>query len=163
MKTITANLPIAFIFDPINHKRACYSLDGGENWMNHGEYCERMAKAILGYKPTKDSVAFDKGHDLPELQASIKSYKCGLSDCKNMPENPKDFLKDFWKRETAKMFIYVCDHGDYMNLYLLNRSEFRMFVNRFFKWEVTSSRHNFRMYTCDNKVERWLHENFPVK
>lgn len=162
MKIITAELPIPFIYDP-THTRSRYSLNNGENWMNHGEYCEKMAKAILGYKPTKDSVAFDKGHDLPELNASIKSYKCGLSDCKDMPKTPDAFMKDFWKREKATLFIYVCDHGDYMNLYFLNRSEFKQFIDKFAKWEESSGRHNFRMYTCDNKVERWFAETFIVE
>ena len=48
MKVITAETPLPYVYDP-NHARASYTLNNGKNWMNHGEFCERMAKAILGF------------------------------------------------------------------------------------------------------------------
>lgn len=156
MKIITAETPLNFIYDP-KHNRARYSLNG-ENWMNHGEFCERIAKAILGFQPTKDSVAFDKGYDIPELKASVKSYKCGLSNCKDMPKTPDAFLAEFWKRDIAELHIYVCDHGEYFNLYLMNTPEFKAFIARFGKWEEDP--HTFRISTCDNKIETWLLANY---
>ena len=157
MKIITSELPISYIYDPA-HSRARYSINGGESWMNHGEFCERMAKAILGFNPDKDSVAFDKGYDIPELKASVKSYKCGLSNCKDMPRNPAEFIAEFWKRDIAELHIYVCDHGETMTLYMMNTPEFQRFIGHFAKWEEDT--HNFRMYTCDSKVERWLTDNY---
>ena len=157
MKMITAEMPMPYLFDP-THKRAPYSLDGGNKWMNHGEFCERMSKVAFGFAPTKDSVAYDKGYDIPELKASVKSYKCGLSNCKDMPQTPTEFLAEFWRRDIAELHIYVCDHGEYLNLYLMDTAEFKGFVEHFAKWE--EARHNFRIYTCDNKVEAWLLENY---
>lgn len=152
MKTITADMPLTYIYDPA-HNRARYSLDG-EKWMNHGEFCERMTKAILGYKPDKDSVAFNKKCDIPELKASVKSYKCGLSDRKDMPKNPIEFMEQFWREDVAELYIYSCDHGEYMNLYMMSEAEFKPFVEHFFTWDEAI--HNFRMYKCDNKAEAWL-------
>ena len=157
MEIITAKTPIAYIYNP-EHKRACYTLNNGQNWMNHGEFCERMAKAILGYEPNKDSVAFDKGYDIPELKASVKSYKCGLSDCKDMPKTKEAFLAEFWKRDIAELHIYVCDHGEYFTLYMMNTPEFKGFIEHFAKWEEDTCK--FRMYTCDTKVEAWLMKNY---
>lgn len=156
MKTLTAETPLTYTYDP-THNRARYTFDG-EKWMNHGEFCERMAKAILGYEPDKDSVAFDEKCDIPELKASVKSYKCGLSDRKDMPKTPVEFMADFWRRDVAELYIYVCDHGNYMNLYFMNEPEFRGFVEHFFTWDEHI--HNFRMYTCDNKAENWLMNNY---
>ncbi len=157
MKIITAKNPLPYIYDP-THARARYTINNGETWMNHGEFCERIAKAILGYTPNKDAVAFDKGFDIPELRASVKSYKCGLSNCKDMPKTPDAFIAEFWKRDIAELHIYVCDHGEYFNLYLMNTAEFKRFITHFAKWDEACK--NFRIYTCDNKTERWLMMNF---
>jgi len=153
MKKITATTPLHYTFDPTRNN-AKYSINDGETWMNHGEFCERMAKAILGYAPTKDAVAFDEGFDLPELKASIKSRKCGLTERKNMPKTPAEFMADFWNREHAELYIYVIDHGEEFNLYMMNRSEFRQFVERFAKWDNYCVK--FRIFTCDTKTERFL-------
>ena len=155
MKKITAPTALPFIFDP-SRNNAKYSLNDGETWMNHGEYCERMTKAILGYAPTKDAIAFDEGYDLPELKASIKSRKCGLTERKDMPKNPADFMADFWKREHAELYIYAIDHGDEFNLYMMNRTEFRRFVEHFAKWDNYCVK--FRINVCDTKTERFLEE-----
>jgi hypothetical protein len=156
MKIITSVTPISYTYNPAR-ARASYTLDG-THWMNHGEFCERMAKVILGFTPSKDSVAFDKGYDIPELKASVKSYKCGLSNCKDMPTTPKAFLAEFWARDIAELHIYVCDHGEYMTLYMMNTPEFQRFIGHFAKWD--ESRKNFRLYTCDSKVEAWLMANY---
>ena len=156
MKIITATTPLAYTYNP-DRSRSSYTFDG-ENWMNHGEFCERMAKAILGYKPDKDSAAFNEKCDIPELKASVKSRRCGLSDRKDMPTNPDEFKEKFWREDVAELYIYVCDHGDTMNLYFMNETEFRGFVEKFFKWDKYL--HNFRMNVCDNTAETWLITNY---
>ena len=160
MKITTSPIPMNFQFDA-SRAQAKYSINGGASWMNHGEFCERIAKAILGYAPTKDAVAFDEGYDLPELKASIKSVRCGLTERKDMPRNPVDFMREFWAREIAERYIYVCDHGDYMTLYTMNPREFREFVSEFARWDAYCVK--FRINTCDSKVERWLMESFEVE
>ena len=133
MKVITADAPMTYTYDP-SHNRARYTLNG-ENWMNHGEFCERMAKAILGFEPHKDSLPFDTDYDIPELKASVKSYKCGLTDRKDMPKTPTEFLSEFWRREIAELHIYVCDHGEYFNLYMMNTAEFRSMIENLATWD----------------------------
>lgn len=156
MKTLTADTPLSYTYDPARG-RASYTFDG-EHWMNHGEFCERMAKAILGYKPDKDSVASNKKCDIPELKASVKSRRCGLSDRKDRPSDPAEFLEKFWREDVAEQYIWVCDHGDTMNLYFMNEIEFRGFVEKFFRWDKHIT--NFRMNICDNTSESWLIANY---
>lgn len=160
MKVITAETPLPYVYDP-NHARASYSLNDGKKWMNHGEFCERMTKAILGFAPSKDSLPFDKNYDIPELKASVKSYKCGLTDKKDMPNTPAEFLSEFWRREIAELHIYACDHGEYFTLYLMDTAEFKGMVEALMGWD--NSAHNFRMYKCDNKVETWLLAHYAEK
>lgn len=156
MKKITSETPLTYIFDT-SRKNAKYSINNGDSWMNHGEFCERMCKAILGFAPTKDAVAFDKGFDIPELKASVKSYKCGLTECHDMPTTPAEFMAAFWEREHAELYIYVVDHGEYFNLYMMNRAEFRKFVEHFAKWDAHCVK--FRINVCDTKTERWLEDH----
>lgn len=63
-------------------ERAKYTLDG-KKYMNHGDFCEVLAKHCLGFKAEKDkNTRFDMGADIPELNASVKSIRCGLTDTK---------------------------------------------------------------------------------
>ena len=71
-----------------------------------------------------------------------------------MPNTPAEFLSEFWRREIAELHIYVCDHGEYFTLYLMNTAEFKGMVEALMSWDNII--HNFRMYKCDNKVETWL-------
>ena len=155
MKKINAATPLPYTFAP-ERMNAKYSMNDGKTWMNHGEFCERMTKAILGYAPTKDAVAFDMGYDLPELKASIKSRKCGLTERHDMPKTPAEFMADFWNREHAELYIYAIDHGEEFNLYMMNRAEFRQFVEHFAKWDAHCVK--FRINVCDTKTERWLED-----
>ena len=90
-----------------DRKGAKYTLDG-EHFMNHGEYAECLAKFVLGYKAEKDAnTRFDKGEDIPELNASVKSWNCGLTDMK-LADNKEEFLHKFWEMSNPNVtYIWV--------------------------------------------------------
>ena len=151
-KTYENNLN--YIFDG-ERRSAKYSLNNGETWMNHGEYCECLAKSVLNLQATKDAnTAFDAGDDIPELHASVKSFGCGLTECKNMPNNPADFLKAFWERDKSTTFIWVYDYGEMVDLWFMDRTEFTEFVNTFATWDNYCVK--FRIKTCNNKINNYL-------
>lgn len=145
---------IEYIYDE-SRKNSKYSLDGGEHYMNHGEYCECLAKAVLGYEAKKDAnTRHDKGHDIPELKASVKSQNCGLTDRKDMPHNKQDFMRKFWRTEKTETYIWVYEDGTIIDLWYMTRKEFQKFVRRFATWDEYCKK--MRIKTCNNKINTWL-------
>lgn len=126
-----------------------------DTWYNHGDYCEMLAKSVLGLEVKKDgNTAFDKGDDIPEYHASVKSWNCGLTECKDMPKNPKDFMRDFWERDHSETFIWVYDYADMVDLWFMDRLEFMEFVNNFASWDNYCVK--YRIKICNNKINAWL-------
>ena len=154
MKKVTYVNTMSYIYEA-DRKGSKYSIDGGEHYMNHGEYAECLAKHLLGYKAHKDAcTAFDKGHDIPEMNASVKSLNCSLSDCKGMPKDPIAFMETFWKRDCSSMFVWVDDYADMVDLWFMDRDEFRQFADRFAVWD--KSLEKFRIKICRNKIIAYL-------
>lgn len=154
MKKATYTNNLTYIYNA-ERTYAKYSLDNGEHWMNHGEYCECLAKSVLGLTAKKDAnTAFDAGDDIPELRASVKSSNCGLTECKNMPKNPEDFMEAFWERDKSETFIWVYDYEESVDLWFMNRTEFAEFVNEFAKWDNHCVK--YRIKTCANKINFYL-------
>ena len=48
MRKETYQNNLSYIFEA-DRKNAKYSIDGGEHFMNHGDYCECLAKSVLGF------------------------------------------------------------------------------------------------------------------
>lgn len=138
-----------------DRKGAKYSLDGGEHYMNHGEYAECLAKSVLGFNAEKDAnTRFDKGEDIPELNASVKSWNCGLTDMK-LADNEKDYLRKFWKMSNHDItYIWVYDYADMVDLWYMTEKEFKQFVKQFGSWDNYCEKIRFK--TCNNKINAWL-------
>ena len=154
MKKVTYVNTMSYIYEA-DRKGAKYSIDGGNKYMNHGEYAECLAKHLLGYEAHKDGcTAFDKGDDIPELNASVKSLNCSLSDCKDMPKDPTAFMEAFWERDHSSMFIWVDDYADMVDLWFMNKEEFKRFAERFATWE--KSLEKYRIKVCRNKIIAYL-------
>lgn len=154
MKKETYVNNLNYIYDS-ERKNAKYSLDNGVHYMNHGEYCECLVKSVLGYEAKKDAnTRYDMGHDIEELKASVKSWGCGLTDRKDMPKTPKQFLKEFWKGEKSEVYIWVFDYADMVDVWYMSRAEFKHFVDTFATWDNYCQK--FRIKTCNNKINAWL-------
>ena len=159
MKKATFVKNLSYIFDA-DRKGAKYSIDGGQKWMNHGDFCECLAKSVLGFKPVKDAnTRSDKGHDLPELNLSIKSFKCGLSDRVDLKalKDPEKFYNQFFADELPNTnYCYVIEYGEFVDLYIMNFEEFKQFVRDMASWDTYSFK--FRFNTCDNKTAKYFEE-----
>jgi hypothetical protein len=137
-----------------DRKGAKYTLDG-EHFMNHGEYAECLAKFVLGYKAEKDAnTRFDKGEDIPELNASVKSWNCGLTDMK-LADNKEEFLHKFWEMSNPNVtYIWVYDYAEQVDLWFMTSEEFKMFVDDCATWDEYAKKIRFKL--CNNKINAWL-------
>lgn len=157
MKKETYEINLEYIFCP-ERKNAKYSINNGLSFMNGGDFCECLAKSVLGFEVKKDAnIRYDKGHDIEELKASVKSWNCGLTDRKDMPKSPKEFLEKFWETENSEMFIWVFPYSEMVDLWYMDRNEFKKFVEKFASWDNYCTK--FRIKTCNNKINAWLEEN----
>lgn len=156
MKKETYEKNLAYIFNP-DRKGAKYSLNNGETWMNHGDFCECLAKSVLGFEAIKDAnTPSHLGHDIPELNASVKSNNCGLSDRKDLKYlEAEEFVRKFFADEKrGTIYIYVFECGEEVTLYYMNRKEFRTFVKKFARYDNYCGK--LRFPKSDTKVVAWL-------
>lgn len=150
---------LTYIFDA-NRANAKYSVDGGQHFMNHGEFCEVLAKSVLGFEPKKDAnTRHDKGDDIPELHASVKSYKAGLTDRKDLRTDKWAYFNGFFadeKRDTT--YIWVYEYDEFVDLWFMNYDEFKEFVLNCAKWDDNKSQKKCRFTLCNNKINRYLED-----
>ena len=149
----TYPITIAYQFDP-TRKNAKYTIDG-VHYMNHGDFCEILAKDALGYEAKKDAnTAFNMGADIPELNASVKSIRCGLTDMK-LGNDPKIWWNRFWAMaDPTQIAIWVCEHDGEVDLWFMSHEEFKEFCKEFAKWDGYCNK--YRISTCANKTNAWL-------
>lgn len=156
MRKETFKKNISYIFDP-NRKNAHYSLNG-ETFFNHGDLCEILAKSVLGYEPKKDAnTRHDKGHDIPELNASVKSYKCGLSDRKDLRVDKWYFFNKFFADELPNTtYIWVYEYGDFVDLWFMDMNEFKTFVLKCGSWDDGAHEKKWRFTKSNNTINKYL-------
>lgn len=149
----TYPITLSYQFDA-NRKYNKYTTNG-KKWMNHGDFCEILAKHCLGYKAEKDpNTRFDKGADISELNASVKSYNCGLTDMK-LGDDPEIWWNRFWAMvDKNQIVIWVCEHDGEVDLWFMTHEEFKEFCIEFAKWDDHSKKYRFK--TCSNKTNAWL-------
>lgn len=149
MRKTTHENTLTYTYDPTRQSRGKYLVNG--KWLNHGDYAEILCKHCLGYEATKDAnTRYDKGHDIPELSASVKSWQCGLTTKKDMPKERMAFLEEFMKNDPSEMFIFVADVAEEVNLYYLDRAEMLDFITTLWKWDNYCN--NWRVTTSTAKI-----------
>ena len=104
MKRVIYNIEgINYIYDA-RRKGAKYSFDGGQTWKNNGEAVEIVLKWALGLEATKDgNTPFDKGSDIEEYKASVKSPKFTLTTC-NIGNDKRGLQED--SKQTDSIWIH---------------------------------------------------------
>lgn len=153
-ETYTKNLNYEFHAD---RKNAKYTLDGGTHFMNHGEFCECLAKSVLGYEPKKDAnTKYNKGYDIKELHASIKSYNCGLTDAKELRGlGFEKFLTQFFATELEDTnYIWVYEYDEFVDLWFMNKNEFEYFARNCSMYDNHCQKIRFKL--CNNKINAFL-------
>ena len=145
--TYTVNRP--YLFNP-EHKGAPYSMNGGENYMNHGDFCEVMFKAVLGFEAVKDACgAYDTTDDVPELNASVKSSKATLVN-KVLGYDYDSVKACYFATVHSTTWVWVSIIDDELNAYYMNAEEFATFMD------------TFAAYVPDRKVIRFKGESLKM-
>jgi hypothetical protein len=129
-------------------------------YKNNGQHAEQLADyALTGQVRKADRVAFDKGSDIPELEASVKSARFTLASTLK-GETFKEQLEDYFTRTASKIAVYVSLELEIA--FLMDMEEFRTFIETFCKLQRTSSKNGggqvIRMGTETKKVQEWLLE-----
>lgn len=155
MKKATFEKNLSYIFDA-NRAGAKYSIDGGKKFMNHGDFCECLAKSVLGYEAKKDAnTRNDKGHDIPELHASVKSWNCSLCDRKDLGDTAEDYFNNFFATELDNTsYLWVYEYGESVDLWFMDRMEFQAFTKACGSWDGYLKKWRFKL--CNNKINAYL-------
>ena len=157
-KTTHINTMI-YTYDPTRESRGKWLVN--EKWLNHGDYAEILCKHCLGFTAEKDAnTRYDKGHDIPELAASVKSWQCGLTVKKDMPREKMEFLEVFMANDPSEQFIFVADVAEEVNLYYLDREEMKNFILDLWHWDTYCN--NWRVTSSVNKIFNYFESKLAV-
>ena len=155
MKKSVYPINIAYLFDPA-HKGAPYSFNEGENYVNHGDFCEILAKSVLGYAPVKDANGrYDMTSDIEELRASVKSSKATLVN-KVLGYDFNSTKAHYMATVHSTSWIWVSEKSDEVSLYYMNAEEFSDFMNAWGYW--ADDRKVIRFKAESGKMLKWLDE-----
>lgn len=155
MKKTTYPITISYIFDP-NHKGATYSLNGGENWTNNGEFSEVILKAALGYAAVKDACGrYDMTDDIPEIGASVKSSKATLVNMV-LGYDFQSVKEHYMATCHSTRWIWVSHTADELTAYEMDRDEFSRFLDMWASFD--KDRKVIRFKSESQKMLRWLDE-----
>ena len=129
-------------------------------YKNNGQHAEQLADyALTGQIRKADRVPFDKGSDIPELEASVKSARFTLASTLK-GETFEEQLEDYFTRTASKVAVYVSLKLE--KAFLMDMEEFREFIESFCKLQRSSSKNGgkpvIRMGTETKKVQEWLLE-----
>lgn len=143
---------IGYAYKP-EHKGAPYTIDG-EKFINGGEFAEIVTKAVLGYTAEKDAnTPFDKGSDIEELCASVKSSKATLTSA--VLGSDYDTIKRvYFERVHSTAWIYTVIIEDTAILYRMDKKEFAVFMDNFGYY--AKERQTIRFKATSGKMIAWL-------
>lgn len=154
MNRIERQIDFGYIFDP-THKGAPYSFDG-VHWLNNGEFLEPCTKWLFGYEMKKDAnTPFDKGSDIPEINASVKSSKATLTSVK-LGSTFEEIKRNYFERVHSTLWIYATMIEDKIVVYLMNKDEFAEFMDCFGTY--CTDRQVIRFKSTSGKMIKWFEE-----
>ena len=146
-------------FDP-THKGAPYSVDSA-HFFNFGNYAEAVVNEWAGYGFGFDTYAvpFDKGSDIEELNASVKSSGASLACLYG--SDKADIIREYFARVHSTMWIYVVEVDSEFWLYQMNAEEFKTMLEEFSGLTRESGkeiRYKLRLKKTSSKMVKWLEE-----
>lgn len=147
--TVTTN----YQFDSAR-KGAKYTFDGGQTWKNSGEAVEILLKGALGLAAEKDAnTSFDKGDDIPELRASVKSPKFTLTTVK-LGADFETITDEYFKRTVSELVIWGYIAGEELVTYWMSMDEFKEYLNN---WGYLDKHSGYvRGKALSNKMLNWF-------
>lgn len=153
MERMTADITINYSFDA-NRSGAKYTLDG-VHYMNSGEFAEVVTKSVLGFDAHKDAnTAYDKGSDIEELNASVKSSKASLTSMV-LADTFEESMNVYFATTHSSLFIYTVVMDGMATLYMMNAIEFKEFMTI---WAKLNERGVIRFKATSGKMIAWLEE-----
>ena len=155
-KIQSAVITLTYFYNPAR-RQTKYSLDG-KKWYNHGDFCEMIAKHVNGLDPVKDaSTAFDKGCDIPEFEASVKSDDGSLAEKGMLAGDTKEEqIADYMRRVVATEFWWVTIDGNKVVIYIMNAEKFEKFLHKF---TTLRGDGKIRFLTTSELMKKWLTTN----
>lgn len=149
--------PINYSYDA-GLKGAKYSIDGIKK-CNLGNLLESMAKAHRGLdyfiNPT---TKWNEGSDIESEKASVKSGKASLACIYG--EDMATILDTFFNGVASEKFIYMVMIDDQITEYIMDKTEFREFVEKFGRLvkESGSTKMKIQLLQTSQKTIQYLEE-----
>ena len=136
-----------------NRKGAKATINGVD-FMNWGQLKQiLLVSALFGKIEKPDHVPYNEGSDIPELNASVKSAKGGLTDI-YLGTTKEEILKAYFKTTASTCWIWVTLEDDNLTAYTMNKTEFLEFNEKF--GAVYSKKIRYPRDTA--ALIRWLEE-----
>lgn len=140
--------------------RAPWSIDGIHH-MNGGNRHECEVNDFFGYGFRYDTkaVPFDEGSDIEELKISVKSDGCSLACVyRNDKTTAKtEIIAEYFERVHSTRWIYVIGRDNHSELYEMNATEFKEFVEQFGGLSKESGKTYYKIkIRTTQKMEKWL-------
>lgn len=133
MNKVTYLNTLPYEYHP-EHKRAPYYLPMLDKYQNRGQLCEHIAKYYRGiFTEVNPNTSFDKGSDIEEEHASVKSSRFGLAENLGGAASRSEGIKYYFKNVASSLFIYVelDQKTQIVTEYQMNKSEFGRFIYNF--------------------------------
>lgn len=154
MEKLTGRIGFDFIYDA-ERRGAHYSLNGGESWMNGGEFAEIADKFLKGYELVKDACTpYDKGSDLGD-DTSVKSSNATLVN-KPLGYDFESFAAYYFATVHSSKWDWVIVVDNEITVYTMNEAEFKEFLQEFGYWD--KGRKVIRFRKTSFRMIMWLEE-----
>lgn len=155
MKKQSYSINLPYTFAP-QRKGAKYYIIPLDKWGNAGDFIECATKYALGLPFNKDANGrYDKGSDIPELNASVKSSKFTLTTAA-IGNNFDEILDNYFATCPSTLWIYGVKLDDTLITYEMNAIEFRQFVKVWCSYD--NYRGQIRCKATSGKMLVWLDE-----
>lgn len=146
-------------FNP-EHKGAPYTVNG-KNFFNFGNYAEAVVSEWAGYgfSYDNDHIPFDKGSDIEELNASVKSSGASLACLYGDDRN--SIIAEYFARVHSTMWIYAMQVDNEWWLYQMTAEEFKEFLEEFgglVRESGKEIRYKVRLKKTSSKMVKWFEE-----
>ena len=153
MKKLVKEINIKYTYDP-THSGAHYTIDG-THYMNGGDITEVCIKSALGFECKKDgNTPYNKGSDIEELNASVKSSKATVANMV-LGDTMETSMDTFFATVHSTLFIYGIIIENDITMYFMDSVEFREFLT---DWAKLNERGYMRLKATSGKMIKWFEE-----
>lgn len=158
MKKVEYTNIMSYIFDA-DRRGSKYSMDGGETYKNHGEFCESIVKFHRGLEYlVNPTTKWNEGSDIESLNASVKSSNATLASIYG--NTPQQILDVYFNDVHSTLWIFVVDIDNEITEYHMNKEEFKEFMDFWGEFATASGSHlkKMRIKKVSGKMIKWLEE-----